>query len=101
LRQLASSLGPGSTLIMTFQLPEEFVDEADRPRRQFSIEGAARSGTPFISFYSPEQMLALARDAGFRTARHVSGTVLRERYLSGRSDGLRSSSGEDLLVATT
>jgi methyltransferase (TIGR00027 family) len=100
-RQLASSLGPGSTLIMTFQVPEELVEEPDRLGRQFSIEGAARSGTPFISFYSPGQMLAMAREAGFRDARHVSGTTLRERYLSGRTDGLRSSSGEDLLIATT
>jgi methyltransferase (TIGR00027 family) len=101
LRQLASSLAPGSTLIMTFQLPEELVEEPDRLGRRFSIEGAARSGTPFISFYSPDQVLAMAREAGFRDARHVSGVALRERYLSGRTDGLRSSSGEDLLVATT
>jgi len=101
LRQLASSLAPRSTLIMTFQLPESLVEEPDRPGRRFSIEGAARSGTPFISFYSPSQMLAMAREAGFRDARHVSGVELRERYLSGRADRLRSSSGEDLLVATT
>jgi methyltransferase (TIGR00027 family) len=101
LRQLASSLAPGSTLIMTFQLPESLVEEQDRPGRRFSIEGAARSGTPFISFYSPDQMLAMAREAGFRDARHVSGAELRDRYLSGRTDGLRSSSGEDLLVAAT
>ena len=101
LRQLASSLTPRSTLIMTFQLPESLVEEPDRPGRRFSIEGAARSGTPFISFYSPSQMLAMAREAGFRDARHVSGVELRDRYLSGRADRLRSSSGEDLLVATT
>jgi methyltransferase (TIGR00027 family) len=101
LRQLASSLAPGSTLIMTFQVPEELVEPEDRPGRRFSIEGAARSGTPFISFYSPGQVLAMARAAGFRDARHVSGSELRERYLTGRTDGLRSSSGEDLLVATT
>ncbi|MGD0557212.1 MAG: class I SAM-dependent methyltransferase [Streptosporangiaceae bacterium] len=100
LGQLAS-LAPGSTVIMTFQVPEDFVDEVDRPGRQFAIDGARRSGTPFISFYAPEQMLKLAREAGFRDARHVSGAELRSRYLSGRTDGLRSSSGEDLLVATT
>jgi methyltransferase (TIGR00027 family) len=101
LRQLASSLAPGSTLIMTFQVPLEFVDEVDRPGRHFSIEGARRSGTPFISFYAPGQLLQIARDAGFRGARHVSGAELRERYFAGRTDGLRPSSGEDLLVATT
>ena len=100
LRQLAA-LAPGSTVVMTFQLPVELLEEADRPGQRLAVEGARRSGTPFISFYTPEQMLTIARDAGFRDVRHVAGTRLRQRYLSGRTDGLRSSSGEDLLVATT
>jgi len=46
-------------------------------------------------------MLALAREAGFAEARHVPGSSLAERYFTGRSDGLRPSSGEDFVVATT
>ena len=63
--------------------------------------GARAAGTPFISFYTPDEMLALAREAGFKDAGHVAGTWLAERYFAGRTDGLRPSSGEDLLVATT
>jgi len=63
--------------------------------------GARASGTPFISFFSPGEMLALARDAGFRDVRHVSAAMLNDRYFTGRTDGLRMSSGEDFLVATT
>jgi len=37
--------------------------------------------------------------AGFEDARHVPGTLLAERYFADRADGLRPSSGEDLLVA--
>lgn len=33
--------------------------------------------------------------------RHMPGAVLAARYFSGRTDGLRLSSGEDLLVVTT
>jgi methyltransferase (TIGR00027 family) len=99
LRQIAA-LAPGSVFAMTFQLPEEFVDEQDREGRGFAIRGAAASGTPFISFYSPAEMLAAAREAGFRDVRHVPSRELAERYFSGREDGLRPSSGEDLLVAT-
>jgi hypothetical protein len=65
-----------------------------------SQNGARTSGTPFISFFTPDEMLQLAREAGFKDVRHVSGTTLNERYLSGRSDGLRVSTGEDFLVAT-
>ena len=100
LRELAS-LAAGSTVAMTFQLPAELVDERDRPGRQIAVDGAERSGTPFISFFAPAEMLALAREAGFQDATHVSGAWLAERYFAGRTDGLRPSSGEDLLVATT
>ena len=100
LRELAS-LAAGSTVAMTFQLPAELVDERDRPGRQIAVDGASRSGTPFISFFTPAQMLALAREADFTDARHVSGATLNERYFAGRADGLRMSTGEDFLVATT
>lgn len=36
---------------------------------------ARANGTPFISFFTPPEMLALAREAGFREVRHVSALV--------------------------
>ena len=100
LREVAG-LAPGSTLAMTFLLPAELLDDADRSGLQVSEKGARASGTPFISFYTPPEMLTLAREAGFKDVRHVPGTLLAERYFADRTDGLRPSSGEDLLVATT
>jgi O-methyltransferase involved in polyketide biosynthesis len=100
LRQIAR-LAPGSTLAMTFLLPPRLLDDADRAGLQVSEKGARASGTPFICFYSPAEMLTLAREAGFRDPRHVPGTSLAERYFAGRTDGLRPSSGDDFLVATT
>jgi methyltransferase (TIGR00027 family) len=100
LRQLAA-LAPGSTLAMTFMLPTELVDEADRSGLEASEKNARASGTPFISFYRPPEMLALASEAGFKDVRHVSGSSLAERYFGGRTDGLRPSTGEDFVVATT
>ncbi|MCD9586306.1 class I SAM-dependent methyltransferase [Streptomyces sp. 8ZJF_21] len=100
LRQIAG-LAPGSTLAMTFLLPAELLDDADRPGLRKSKEGAQAAGTPFISFYTPQDILALAREAGFKDVRHVSGASHAERYFAGRADGLRPSSGEDLLLATT
>ncbi|MFE0418877.1 class I SAM-dependent methyltransferase [Streptomyces tendae] len=100
LRQIAT-LAPGSTLAMTFLLATDLVDEADRSGLRTSEEGARASGTPFISFYTPREMLALAREAGFEDTRHVSGASLARRYFADRADGLLPSSGEDLLLATT
>jgi methyltransferase (TIGR00027 family) len=99
LRRIAR-LAPGSTLVMTFQLPIELLDPGDRPVRE-AVENAARaSGTPFVSFHTPAEMLALARNAGFADARHVAGSSHAARYFAGRLDGLRPPSGEDLLIAT-
>jgi len=100
MRQLAG-LAPGSTVVMTFLLPVDLIDEADRPGLEMSANGARRSGTPFISFYTPEEVLALARECGFGTARHVSSKWLADEYFDDRADGLRPSTGEDILVATT
>jgi O-methyltransferase involved in polyketide biosynthesis len=94
-------LAPGSTLAMTFLLPAPLLDDADRSGLQASEQGARASGTPFISFYTPAEMLELAREAGFSSVRHVPGTSLGQRYFSERTDGLRPCSGEDLLVAST
>ncbi|MCX4552970.1 MULTISPECIES: class I SAM-dependent methyltransferase [unclassified Streptomyces] len=100
LRRFAG-LAPGSTLAMTFMLPTELIDDADRPALEATKPQARAAGTPFISFYTPHEMLTLAGDSGFEDVQHVPGTVLAERYFADRSDGLRPSSGEDLLVATT
>jgi len=101
LRQIAG-LAPGSTVAMTFLLPPELLrDAADRAGLEASRKGAQASNTPFISFYTPDEMLALARESGFKDVHHVPGAVLAERYFAGRADDLRPSSGEDVLVATT
>jgi methyltransferase (TIGR00027 family) len=101
LREVAS-LAPGSTFAMTFLMPLELAEPEVRPGMQMAEKGARASGTPFISFFMPAEMLALAREAGFRDARHVPASVLAERYFAGRGDGLRPpNNAEELLVATT
>jgi len=101
LRQIAT-LPSGSTFVMSFLLPLELAEPAARPGLELAVKGARASGTPFISFFTPDEMLALARDAGFRAVEHVSAAALGERYFAGRADGLRPPKNtEELLVATT
>lgn len=100
LRQLAG-LAPASSVVLTFMPPLDLVYESDRPAREMAENGARRSGTPFISFFRPDEITALALDAGFRDVRYVSAAMLNERYFADRTDGLRTSNGEELLVATT
>ena len=101
LRQVAT-LAHGSTFVMSFMLPIEMLDDEVRPGVERAAAGARASGTPFISFFTPDEMLALARAAGFKEVRHVSAAMLAQRYFANRTDGLRPpNNSEELLVATT
>jgi O-methyltransferase involved in polyketide biosynthesis len=85
---------------MTFLVPLELADSRVRPGLELAAKGAQSSGTPFISFFSPEEMLTMAREARFRAVRHVSGADLTQRYFMGRTDGLcPPNNAEELLVA--
>jgi methyltransferase (TIGR00027 family) len=100
LRRLAG-LAPGSIVFMTFMLPFDLLDDADRPGLQAAARGAQASGTPWLSFYAPEEMATVATDAGFADARTVSTADLADRYLTGRTDGLSAAGGESVLIART
>jgi methyltransferase (TIGR00027 family) len=96
-----AGLAPSSTLAMTFLLPPDLLDDAYRPGYEAAERGARAAGTPFISFYTPDEMLELARQAGFNDVEHVSAPLLNQRYFADRTDGLRVSKGEELLIART
>lgn len=101
LRQIAG-LAAGSTLAMSFMLPLELADPEMRPGIERAAAGARANGTPFLSFFTPAEMLSLASDAGFAQVQHVSAASLAERYFADRTDGLRPpNNAEELLVAKT
>ena len=101
LRDVAS-FAPGTTLVLSFLLPFERAAPDVRVGLERSAAGARASGTPFVSFFEPDEVLGMARAAGLRDASHVSAKSLGERYFSGRADGLRPpENGEELLVART
>ena len=101
LHQVAA-LAPGSALAMSFMLPIELADPEVRPGIERAAAGARANGTPFISFFTPAEMLSLARDVGFKEVKHVSAAMLAQRYFASRTDGLRPpNNSEELLVGTT
>jgi len=100
LRQLAT-FASGSTFVMSFLCPIEMLDPEIRFGVERAAEGARASGTPWISFFKPGEIMALAREAGFSKVQHVPAAALAERYFAGRTDGLRPpDNSEELLVAT-
>ncbi|QDK43930.1 SAM-dependent methyltransferase [Bdellovibrio sp. ZAP7] len=95
-----SKMAPGTTFAMTFMLPLEMLPAEERPGHERVYAAAKAAGTPFISFFKPPEAVALALEAGFKTAKHVSREEVIEKYFKGRADGLEPSPGEEFLIAT-
>lgn len=100
LQQIAT-LASGSTLAMTFYLPIELLDEEDKPMQEIADKGARAAGTPFVSFFLPEEIIELAHAAGFHDAKTISTKDMEQLYFAGRTDDLVPASGEVFLVTTT
>lgn len=98
LHQVAD-MAAGSVFVMTFLLPLELADPEVRPGLEMAVKGARASGTPFLSFFTPPEILNLAGEAGLGKARHVSAADLTKRYFADRTDDLRPpNNAEELLV---
>ena len=82
LREIAG-LATGTTLVMSFLLPIGLLAAEDRPGLEIAQRGAAAAGTPFRSFFTPDEIVTLAREAGFADARHVSSADQNARYFTG------------------
>lgn len=94
-------LASGSTIAIAFYLPLEQLDEEDKPMQEIAINGAAASGTPFVSFFSVEDIVKLAGEIGLKEIQTVSTKDMIEKYFKGRTDNLVPASGEFFLVAKT
>lgn len=99
--QQTAKLAPGSTFAMTFMLALDMLDPQERSSMEYVMKRAKESGTPFISLFAPPDVLALAKEAGFKKSQYVSADDLFQRYFSSRSDGLRAGSAEAFLIGMT
>ena len=96
-----ATLANGSTLAMSFYLPMELLDEEDKFMQQLGEKGAREAGTPFVSFFAPNEIVDLANEAGFKQAKTISTKDMEQLYFMNRADHLLPASGEVFLVATT
>ncbi len=100
LSQIAT-FAPGSKVAMTFYLPMELLDEEDKPMQEIAEKGAREAGTPMVSFFKPDEILTLAREAGFKEAKTITTKDMEQYYFTNRADSLLPASGEVFLLATT
>lgn len=99
--QKMAQLTPGSCFVTSFMLPMELLEPEDQPTLEFTMKKTREAGTPFISFFTPDEMLELARKAGFKKEEYFSIEDMRQRYFSGREDALVPGSGQGFLIAMT
>jgi len=94
-----ASLASGSTIAIAFYLPIDQLEEEDRPMQEIANKGAEASGTPFVSFFTIEEVIKLAGEAGLKRTRTISTKDMTDKYFKDRSDKLVPASGEFFLVA--
>lgn len=93
-------LAPGSRIAMAFYLPKDLLDPEDQPMQDLAEAGARASGTPFQSFFRPEELRDMALQAGLQVQQLLSTQEMFLDYGAGRSDGWHPASGEVFLLAT-
>jgi methyltransferase (TIGR00027 family) len=96
-----ATLASGSKLAMSFYLPVELMDEEDKPLQLISEKGARAAGTPFVSFFAPNEILTLASEVGFKESKTVSTKDMEQLYFMNRTDYFLPTSGEVFLLAST
>jgi O-methyltransferase involved in polyketide biosynthesis len=69
--------------------------------QEIAEKGACKSGNPMISFFTPDEILALANKAGFKEAKTISTKDMHQCYFKNRADNLLPASGEVFLLAAT
>jgi methyltransferase (TIGR00027 family) len=89
LREIAFTTIPGSQLIATFPVPSAMLGHEDREILTSTAARAASVGEPWLSFFEPEEMEALLKQAGFSDMHCCGPEQINQKYLSGRTDGLR------------
>ncbi|HSY62137.1 MAG TPA: class I SAM-dependent methyltransferase, partial [Cytophaga sp.] len=92
-------LASDSVIAVAFYLPLAQLDEGDQSMQEMAIKGAAASGTPFVSFFTYEEITKLANEIGLKEIQIVSTKNMTEKYFKNRTDKLVPASGEFFLVA--
>jgi methyltransferase (TIGR00027 family) len=93
-------LARGTTFATTFMLSLELLGGQERSIMEFVMKKAAESGTPFLSLFSPAEIVKMAQQAGFKKAEYVAADDIFQRYFAQRNDGLNAGKAEAFLVAT-
>jgi methyltransferase (TIGR00027 family) len=89
LREIASATAPGTELVVQFIVPAATLSPEEGNLVTAAAAAAASMGEPWLSFFDPEDLETNMTEIGFEQIVHFGSEEATERYLLGRSDGLR------------
>jgi methyltransferase (TIGR00027 family) len=89
LREIASATAPGTELVVQFIVPAATLSPDEGNLVTAAAAAAASMGEPWLSFFDPEDLETNMTAIGFEQIVHFGSEEATERYLIGRSDGLR------------
>ncbi len=82
-------LPEGSGAVFDFALSPETLKLSQRLAFQWLAARVAKAGEPFRLFFTPQNLEAELRQAGFRVVELRNSEQLNELYFAGRTDGLK------------
>jgi len=88
LRYIAS-LPRGSQVVFDFSPPPSELGDAERRGHERSAANVARSGEPWIGYFSPSALENEMRSGGYSSAQALGADEMNRRYFSARADGFR------------
>ena len=91
---------PGSGIVFDYLLQPELLAPAERAGLELMAARMAAQGEPLQSYFDPETLERHLHDSGIGHIEHFGARALSERYLAGRSDGLRLSEVFHMIRAT-
>jgi len=89
LREIAELAAPGSEIVFQFIVPAATLAGEESSLVTALAAQAAAVGEPWLSFFEPGDLEAHLRQMGFGKVFHFGPQQATERYLLGRTDGLR------------
>jgi O-methyltransferase involved in polyketide biosynthesis len=89
LREIAGLAAPGSQIVFRFIVPAVTLADEERSLVVALASLGAAAGEPWLSFFEPEELEAHLGQMGFGKVLRFGPGQATERYLLGRTDGLR------------
>jgi methyltransferase (TIGR00027 family) len=86
-----ASLAPGSGVVLDYTVLPALLSPRERKAAETLAARTTEGGEPWKTFFDPALLIGMLHTLGFSEVEDFGPEQLNERYLSGRTDGLRKS----------